>query len=473
MSFRTLFPRVGLASLLLLGVVGSGSVAAADTVQSGPRLIISSFKATTDSKFITLYNASTMPLNLGNVTLNYYTYDTAKDTGSSPATYRLTDISSTHSLQLSGTLAPGSYYIVNDGLLSMCYQAAVDSASLSFSTTAGSLQILDANGVDGTSITAAPTVDDSIGWSKYATSNISDMQLLPGDPAAFLQRDPADTTWKDVVPTDPADVCGLSELLISPGTGTVSPADDWELPTEADIPASIEFIAAAAPEQVGPYVPATDVGLAAPQLTELLPNPAGTGTDATDEFIELYNPNARTFDLSGFVLQTGLTTKHSYMFPAGTMLPAKAFKAFSSSDTSLALSNSGGQADLTDPFGKVISQTDPYDSAKDGQAWAFAKGTWYWTGKPTPGAANVVNQSGASIKTTSAKKAAAAVKGASTTTGLQGQASQTASAADQPAATHPYVLVAVAALAVGYVVYEYRHDIGNYLHKLRANRNAR
>lgn len=480
MTVRMFCSRVGLLLMILFGSVGLNAQAAADDPlpPASAQLVISSFKATTDSKFITLYNATNMPINLGNVTLNYYTYDVTKDAASSPATYSVTNISGAHSLQLAGMLSPGGYYVVNDGLLTMCYQAAVDAASLSFSTTAGSLQVLDANAADGKTVATLPVVDDSIGWAKYTVSNIIGMQLLPASADAFLQRNQADNTWQSVAPTDSTDSCSLSQLIATPGTGTAVASDgtdDWQLPGSPDIPASIISLASTATVATTPKVPAADVGLAAPQITELLPNPMGTGTDNTNEFIELYNPNSRAFDLTGFVLQTGLTTKHSYTFTAGTSLPPKAFKAFYSADTGLSLSNTSGQADLADPFGKVISQTAPYGSAKDGQAWAFAKGTWYWTGKPTPAAANVVDQS-TSIKTTSTKKAAAAVKGASVTTPLQGSGANTAATAadtDTTAPTHPYVLVALAALAVGYGVYEYRHDIANKFHQFRANRKAR
>jgi hypothetical protein len=93
-------------------------------------------------------------------------------------------------------------------------------------------------------------------------------------------------------------------------------------------------------------------------------------------------------------LQAGITTKHSYVFPAGTMLSVGGFTAFYASDTGLSLSNTTGQSDLLDPFGNTLSQTDVYGTAKDGQSWALANGKWYWTTEPTPSAANVIKQPG-------------------------------------------------------------------------------
>jgi hypothetical protein len=55
-------------------------------------------------------------------------------------------------------------------------------------------------------------------------------------------------------------------------------------------------------------IPDSDAGLAAPQISEVLPNPTPPATDAEGEFIELYNSNNNIFDLSGFSLQAGNTT---------------------------------------------------------------------------------------------------------------------------------------------------------------------
>lgn len=101
-----------------------------------------------------------------------------------------------------------------------------------------------------------------------------------------------------------------------------------------------------------------------PVISELLPNPEGSGTDATDEFIELYNPNAQAFDLSGFVLQSGLTTTHTFLFPAGTILQPHGFSAFFSKTTKLSMSNTAGKVLLLDPFGKSISMSEAYSSAR-------------------------------------------------------------------------------------------------------------
>lgn len=230
-----------------------------------------------------------------------------------------------------------------------------------------------------------------------------------------------------------------------------------------------------------------NVGLLVPQITELLPNPAGTGTDATDEFVELYNPNGTMFDLSGYELQTGLATKHSYIFPEGTVLGALSFTAFTSEQTGLSMSNTSGQATLLDPSGMVIAESDPYGTAADGKAWAIADNTWYWTNTPTVGASNIIASTpiAAAVATTkkTVKAAKATTKKATTAKASTAKKKATkttmatakvASDATKPVRNiHPLVLALVAMAALGYGLYEYRNDLANSIHKFRADRAAR
>jgi hypothetical protein len=210
--------------------------------------------------------------------------------------------------------------------------------------------------------------------------------------------------------------------------------------------------------------------LAAPQVSEVLPNSAPPQTDADNEFIELYNSNSKPFDLSGFILQVGTTTIHKYTFPDGTTIEPKAFSAFYSSDTGLSLSNSEGRVAFLDPGGNTLGKTDEYVNAKDGYAWVRADGLWQWTTKPTPGAANVIiapSSAGSSSKSASG----GSVKGANTSAG----ASPTAPSAAEANTTqvHPLVLAGIGSAALLYALYEYRYDLANQLYKFRRYRAAR
>lgn len=234
-----------------------------------------------------------------------------------------------------------------------------------------------------------------------------------------------------------------------------------------------------------------NTGLVTPQITELLPNPGAPQDDAHDEFIELYNSNEVPFDLSGFMVEVGLTTTHRYVFPSGTILQPLSFTSFYSKDTGLSLSNSGGQVLLLDPSGNVLNRTEAYATAKEGQVWALANGMWYWSIVSTPNAPNsIVAAANASKKT--ANMAAAATKKsvvskAATTPKAKSTKAKTApkTKATTPKATatthdtksfsplHPSVLAVVALFALLYGLYEYRQDVANKFYQLRENRAAR
>ena len=463
--------RVGMVSLLL-SPLWIGPVSIRAQALGVPQLVVSQLKVTSSAgQFVTLYNQSETTLDLSQFEIDY-----------------LSSSGKLSSLPVAGQLAPHGYYMLSDDQVRLCYQVTVNAVSLGFATTSGALQVWSLN-ADKT----AKQLEDSVSWANKVTTGAVTLPTQNSSGSVSLLRQPTDAAggpqltgpsaggWQAVTP-DVADPCVLD--VVNTTTPVASPVVNPgnQLSIGQAPPATIISLVSddSSAGQGGPSLPSSDVGRAAPQLTELLPNPLGAGNDDSDEYIELYNSNPTSFDLSGFTLQTGTTTKHNYVFPAGTLVPPQSFTALFSTDTGLSLSNSGGQADLLDPFGNTLSRTDAYGTAKDGQAWALANGHWYWTTQATPGAANVVKQvvTSASSKTKTARskagKGSGAVKGASTATAATaGSAASGAADATAPAPIHPYVLAAVAALAVGYGVYEYRHDLGNRFHQFRTNRAAR
>lgn len=452
----------------------------ADTALA-PSLVVSQLKITSnDGQFVTLFNNTNTTLDMSKYQLEYFNnYDLSKATSS-----RL--------IALSGMVPPHSYYMVNDSALLLCYRLTINSVSLGFSSTAGLIQVLALQQVTpGGAIRSV--LQDYVGWSKAA---VLGSQQLPTNVNAFLQRQPIDSqnnpkifssgsgSWLSVQP-DSNNACGLvtnTSLPVAVSTGLNQLLPPSEPP--ATIVSLNESEVGAAETAPTGVLPASDIGLKAPQITELLPNPIGTSNDSTDEFIELYNPNNVSFDLSNFALQSGVTSLHKYVFPVGTMLPPKAFIAYYSDTTNLSLSNEAGQVKLLDPYGSAIVATNAYSAAKDGQSWALANGKWYWTTQATANGANVIKQPAARKTATSKNKAASAktktsatvakVKGAKTTKQIKPTA-LAGSIKEDPVKTpiHPKVLALIASLALLYGAYEYRADMANTIYQLRRYAKAR
>lgn len=460
MKCRANMTRVGLVALLVVAQMCVFASPVSAEVEE-PNLVFREIKITGD-EFVVLQNVGSAPIDhLNGYWLGYTGNDAA--TATAAPSQQLPD----------RVLAPGKVILLSGGgTIDVCDASLVTNLSPSLSDTKGTLALWQQNSGSFTQLSDARSLAR---WNKSTTS----FTVPAGEIDLKLETSPAvianpvwyfDTLLNKWAVANFAN-CSLSVVQSSSVVTTVAnwPQDDTEPPAT--------IISLADDGSVGPAsLPIADVGLLPPKITELLPNPNGTGNDATDEFIELYNPNDSVFDLTGFVLQTGTTTKHSFKFPSGTMIPTKGFAAFYSADSGLSLSNTSGQADLLDPFGAQISQTDAYGSAKEGQAWALANGTWYWTSQPTPGGANVINQtavlgSSATKAAVSSKLKAGGAKGATTAGGGGTNTFGKNSAVTTP--IHPVALAAVAVLAVGYGVYEYRHDVANKIHEYRKHRAAR
>jgi hypothetical protein len=440
---------------------------------NNPSLTISQLKITSSNgQYITLYNATDTALDMTKYQLEYFNnYDVNKATSS-----RL--------IPLVGVLPPHEYYMVNDSELTLCYKVSIDSVSLGLSSTAGFVEVL---GLNQPSVGAAvtPVLLDYVGWSKTV---VIGAQVLPSNTAASLLRQPVDAqnnpsvsvpgsgTWLAVQP-DSANPC---KFVSNTTAATPIPTGMTQLLPGSEPPYEVREVAAdidgSAPPT--PPIPAADIGLMAPKISELLPNPEGTGNDDTDEFIEIYNPNASPFDVSNFQLQTGLTTFHTYMFPAGSVLKPNSFTAFYSADTSLVLSNTSGQAQFLDPYGNILNTAERYSVAKDGQAWILINGKWGWTTKPTPNASNILvkpvaKKTAKSSKTS--KSTAATLTAPPKAKSKKSAVSYGQAGYAEPAPTFPVhtaTLALIGGLALLYVGYEYRTDLGNKVIELRRNVGA-
>lgn len=462
--------------LMLLGSYLSLSLkthaATAPALATPPGLSLAEIKIT-GNEFVMLHNNSTSAItDLSKYWLYVFNNLNPLAAGVSISTQQLP----------AGSLASGQTILLSANGGNTCGAAITGKLSVSLNDAGGFLQVVQSGMSAGLLV---QTAGDAASWSSGTNTAAGMISKVPSNSAApngvwyRIQETSTSVYGWQPADVDPANPCQLNVAIAGVSTpGPLNPGNQL-LPGEPP-PATIVTADPNAPAG-GPALPAADIGLAAPQITELLPNPAEPQTDSEDEFIEIYNSNSVPFELTGFSLQVGTTTLHNYHFPAGTLLPAGSWLAFLSVDTGLSLTNSGGQARLLDPFGAVISQSEVYGSAKEGQAWGLAKGSWYWTTTPTPSAANVINQpltvKELSVGSTAAKKAPATKASTSSTKAPTAAAKPAATNSPPPSANakqasslHPLVLAGVGGLALLYALYEYRHDLANRLARFRRHR---
>jgi hypothetical protein len=463
--------RLILATLALLAVSLGSFRLHAHADGTARQLIISQFKITaSNGQFFTLYNSTNDTLDMSKYQLEYFNnFDVSKSTSSK-------------FIGLSGMLAPHSYYMVSDTTSVICYQETVNSVSLGLSSTSGMVEVLSfTQATPGGSV--IPALQDYVGWSKSA---VSGAQTLPTNTAAFLQRLPVSGsnapqisapgmgTWQAVQPSL-TDACKLTTVAGS-SVSTSAPIDTSQLQLGTQ-PASTTITLLSDTSSDSAETTVSNSGLVAPVITEILPNPKGAATDSSDEFIELYNGNNTSFDLSGFSLRSGTITQHIVSFPAGALLPANSFTAFFASTINASLSNSGGQVALLDRSGAVVSQTDMYGTAKDGEVWAFGSGAWHWSTAITPGAANIIIQPPVLVKSQSKLSTTGKHKVSVKTPGTSKAPKSALSVATKPAGSltakdvrrpiHSGVLALIATGAILYGIYEYRADLGNRIFQLK------
>lgn len=452
--------------LVCTGVLSSASVLA-DTATAVPSLTISQFKITSSNgQFVMLYNSTNSALSMANYQLEYFN------------SFDLGKASSSKLITLSGVLPPHGYYLLNDANLQMCFQMYVASQTLGFSSTAGMLELVSLAQANPGGVVQT-VIQDAVSWSKIPAQGAI---TLPANQAAFLLRQPTDSNNSPKI-SEPA---GGSWLVVQ--QDTINPCVLVNAITSQSVPSAAKLLPVVAPtasfvtaQQPGSLdtsltasLPESDAGLSAPAVSEVLPNPLGTGNDATDEYIELYNANDAVFDLSGFSIRSGTTTTHTYVFAAGTLMQPHSYTAFYSSQTKLSLSNTSGQAALLDPVGAVLSSSGSYTSAADGNAWVQADNKWQYTTHPTPGAANIIAlplvKVSTKAATTKKTKIAAVAKTKATKTKKPAAAPSKLIAAQAPAKlpVHVWQLALVAGLAVLYALYEFRHDIANRLWQRRS-----
>ncbi len=325
------------------------------------------------------------------------------------------------------------------------------------SQTGGNLQIRDKLG----------TVMDQFGWGTANAALIS-----PASESA-----PGQSMYR---------LYDFNLLVMQNTDNNFADYDITDIPSPGLVPA-IEL----AEEDVDPQVYA-DL-----ELSELLPDPASPLSDATDEFIEIYNPTAMIVDLSGWKLRD--ESGAEYLVKTKSILP-NAWVAIMASESKITLNNTGDSIELIDPNGKLVDQSANYEAAEVGLSWSKLDGVWQWAQSPTPSLTNsiafvansisptavvdnikkAVTKKRATKATTSTSKStpkpkaskASKVKASSANSASPNAAYEAQSSPPGSSKWWTWLLVLAGVATIGYGVYEYRTEIHIFIKKLKAKLGA-
>jgi len=121
-------------------------------------------------------------------------------------------------------------------------------------------------------------------------------------------------------------------------------------------------------------------------INEVMPSPAGT--DSENEWVELFNDNSFSIDLSGWYLDDSEGKSSPYRIPDDTVISSNSYLVLSEPDLGLSFKNSEDIVRLLDP-NKGVSQQIGYSEAPED--WSYAKktnGSYEWTPIFTPWSLN-------------------------------------------------------------------------------------
>ncbi len=124
-------------------------------------------------------------------------------------------------------------------------------------------------------------------------------------------------------------------------------------------------------------------------INEVLPAPQGP--DEENEWVELYNANNFSVDLSGWKIKDRVGAIKACALPPETTIAANGFLVLPRTQTKIVLQNNGDGLELFDPQGELIDKVD-YPSAPNNQSYGRTNNGWSWSITLTPGTANIVSK---------------------------------------------------------------------------------
>lgn len=122
-------------------------------------------------------------------------------------------------------------------------------------------------------------------------------------------------------------------------------------------------------------------------INEVLPSPEGS--DAENEWIEIFNQNIFEVNLSDWKIVDVVGSIKTYTFSKETKISPKGFLVFFRPLTKITLNNSGDGLKLLQPNEEILDSLN-YNKAPQNQSFNRTESGWVWSNTLTPGSANII-----------------------------------------------------------------------------------
>jgi len=123
-------------------------------------------------------------------------------------------------------------------------------------------------------------------------------------------------------------------------------------------------------------------------INEILPSP--TGSDAEEEWIEIFNQNAFVVDISGWQIADTSGTVTNYTFPEGKIIDPGEYLVLTRPMTKIILNNDGDLIKLIKPDAEIADSVE-YANAPPGESFNRTESGWFWSKNLTPGLRNNID----------------------------------------------------------------------------------
>jgi uncharacterized protein YdeI (BOF family)/plastocyanin len=126
------------------------------------------------------------------------------------------------------------------------------------------------------------------------------------------------------------------------------------------------------------------------RINEVLPNPSGSET--TDEYVELHNAGSSAADLEGWIIKDSSSSSYAISSAdfTSTTISAGGYFVIYRDKSGIALNNSGDSVELYQPDNNLLDSVTYSESASVDTSYNYASGSWRWSTTLTPGAANQI-----------------------------------------------------------------------------------